>query len=85
MDSDICGHACFGVQRLISAAWYMSKYVMTSVYNDIVVLYAADEVQHGNASRHAQSVIGPGCSNKHKGSEFCKWIPLTLQPRSKGA
>ena len=25
--STICRHACFGVQRLVSAAWYTSRYM----------------------------------------------------------
>ncbi len=42
-------------------------------------------VQHGgiNAPRHAQSVMGPDCSNNHKGSELCIYIYIALCIRTR--
>ena len=52
--STICRHACFGVLRLVSAAWYTSRYAMTFVfvYMQLALPSACtarykDKVQHG--------------------------------------
>ena len=49
--------------------WYIS-YLYTWACS-----HQAHVVQHESidASRHAQSVMGPECSNNHKGSELCIW------------
>ena len=48
-------------------------YVRHSYLYHISLLSPRHVVQHDhiNASRHAQSVMGPGCSNNHKGCELC--------------
>ena len=66
--STICRHACFGVLRLVSAAWYTSRYAMTFVfvYMQLALPSACGIARAINASRHAQSVMGPECSNNHE-------------------
>ncbi len=55
--------------RLISAALYVCRYVMTLYLTTWECSHQTRAVQHGdiNASTHAQSVMGPECSNDHKG------------------
>ena len=69
----ICRHACFGVLRLISAAWYTSTYVAALHLYTCSCSHQAHAVQHNttNTCGHAQSVIGPECSNDLKGSGLC--------------
>ena len=65
--STICRHACFGVLRLISAAWYTSRHAITFVLIYITLALPS-------ARRHVvqhESDIGPECSNNHEGSENC--------------
>ena len=71
--STICRHACFGVLRLISAAWYTSTYVAALHLYTCSCSHQAHAVQHNttNTCGHAQSVIGPECSNDLKGSGLC--------------
>ena len=71
--STICRHACFGVLRLISAAWYTSTYVAALYLYTRTCSHQAHAVQHNttNTCGHAQSVIGPECSNDLKGSGLC--------------
>jgi hypothetical protein len=72
-NSTICRHACFGVLRLISAAWYTSRHAMAFVliYMTLALPSACGITRAINASRHAQSDMGPECSNNHEGSELC--------------
>ena len=48
-------------------------YVRHSYLYHMSLLSPRHVVQHDhiNASKHAQSVMGPGCSNDHKGCELC--------------
>ena len=73
MYGTICRHACFGVLRLISAAWYTSTYVAALYLYTCSCSHQAHAVQHNttNTCGHAQSVIGPECSNNLKGSGLC--------------
>ena len=67
--STICRHACFGVLRNSSStACYTSRYVMTSVYihTQLLLPSACGTPRATNASRHAQSIMGPECSNNPK-------------------
>jgi hypothetical protein len=53
--STICRYACFGVLRLVSAAWYMSRNVIHSYLQHMSLLSPRHVVQHDdiNVSRHA--------------------------------
>ena len=59
--STICIHACFDVQRLVSAAWYASRYIIPPYLYTQVCSHQEHVVQHKgiDASRHAQSIMGP--------------------------
>ena len=77
--------------RLVSAAWYTSRYAMHSYLYRMNLLSPRHAVQHDYIN--ASSVKGPECSNDHKGSELCiitNIHPLTTpqsaqQHRSEGA
>ena len=59
--------------RLISAALYTSRYVTGLGLSTCECSHQTHVGQHRhvNAPRHAQSVMGPECSNYHEGSELC--------------
>ncbi len=70
--------------RLISAALYVRRYAMTPYLTTRECSHQTHAVQHGdtNASTHAQSVMGPECSNDHKGRGLCNIAnehPLALR------
>ena len=71
--STICRHACFGILQLISAAWYTSTHVSAWYLYTWICSHQAHAVQHNTTDTrgHAQSVIGPECSNDLKGSGLC--------------
>ena len=68
----ICRHACFGVYASSVQLCNTSRYV-THPYLSTCECSNQTHVGHGNVDipRHAQSVMGPECSNYHEGSELC--------------
>ena len=48
--STICRHACFGVLRLVSAAWYTFRYVRHSYLYPMNLLSPRHVVQHGDST-----------------------------------
>jgi hypothetical protein len=71
-----CRHACFGVLRLVSAAWYTSRYSIHSYLYRMNLLSPRHAVQHDgtNAPRHAQSVMGtPTAFQSRKRGSWPRW------------
>ena len=68
----ICRHACFGVYASSVQLCNTSRHV-THPYLSTCECSHQTHVGHGHVDipRHAQSVMGPECSNYHKGSELC--------------
>ena len=83
---NICRHACFGVYASSVQLCNTSRYV-TQLYLSICECSHQTHVgQHGyfDVPRHAQSVMGPECSNYHEGSELCYiYIYMTQRRRQK--
>ena len=80
--STICRHACFGVLRLISAAWYTSTYVAA------LYLYTCTCSHQTNAVQHNQHIWT--CAERHrarvlKGSELLHYSVYTPTPLCKSA
>ena len=68
----ICRHACFGVYASSVQLCNTSRYV-THPYLSTCECSHQTHVGHGyvDIPGHAQSVMGPECSNYHKRSELC--------------
>ena len=68
----ICRHACFGVYASSVQLCNTSRHV-THSYLSTCECSHQTHVGHGHVDipRHAQSVMGPECSNYHEGSELC--------------
>ena len=68
----ICRHACFGVYASSVQLCNTSRCV-THPYLSTCECSHQTHVGHGHVDipRHAQSVMGPECSNYHEGSELC--------------
>ena len=73
-------------------AWYTSTYVAALLFIHVTCSRQAHAVQHNttNTCGHAQSVIGPECSNDFKGSGLCiiafrHLLRSAQQHRSEGA
>ena len=69
----ICRHACFGVYVSSVQLCNTSRYVTRPYISTCECSHQTHVGQpgHVNAPRHAQSVMGPECSNYHEGSELC--------------
>ena len=69
----ICRHACFGVYASSVQLCNTSRYVTRRYLSTCECSHQTHVGQpgHVNTPRHAQSVMGPECSNNHEGSELC--------------
>ena len=68
-----CRHACFGVYASSVQLCNTSRYVTRRYLSTCECSHQTHVGQpgHVNTPRHAQSVMGPECSNNHEGSELC--------------
>ena len=69
----ICRHACFSVYASSVQLCNTSRYVTRRYLSTCECSHQTHVGQpgHVNTPRHAQSVMGPKCSNNHEGSELC--------------